>query len=348
MPREHGRILCAIWTDPDWRARSPGAQRLYFLLISQRTITTCGVLPLQVSKWARGSNDTTAADVETALAELSEHRYVVVDRDTEEVLVRTFIRNDGVAKHPNMLKNALRVARQTESPLLRAALALELRRLGRIIATEVADEIDPNASRTHPEPIANPSRPSASPSGTRPEPVAHRSATHPESIASPSGTHPEQFANPSRTESEPIAVPWGEGVGEGVVSRSVAGDLKDLPPSAARSSGGDAAQALVGEWLDRCAKRPPARVIGHISGQVKALLGEGVDPDDIRRGLAAWTAKGLHPSTLPSVINEVMNRAPPRAGPATTDRRTAAVQALKVQFRAHATNQRQLPAGGDP
>lgn len=37
------------------------------------------------------------------------------------------------------------------------------------------------------------------------------------------------------------------------------------------------------------------------------MLAEGIDPDDVRRGLAAWMTKGLHPSTLPSVVNEVMN-----------------------------------------
>jgi hypothetical protein len=41
------------------------------------------------------------------------------------------------------------------------------------------------------------------------------------------------------------------------------------------------------------------------------MLAEGIDPDDIRRGMSAWMAKGLHPSTLPSVVNEVMNGARP-------------------------------------
>jgi hypothetical protein len=36
-----------------------------------------------------------------------------------------------------------------------------------------------------------------------------------------------------------------------------------------------------------------------------------MDPADIRLGLAAWARKGLDPSALPSVVNEVMNAAPP-------------------------------------
>jgi hypothetical protein len=231
MAREYGRILCGIWTDPQWRARSPLAQWLYFLLISQRAINTCGVLPLQVSKWARGSEAVTVADVETALAELSQHRYVVVDGDTEEVLVRSFIRNDGVAKHPNMLKNALRVARQVESPLLRAALAQELRRLDLAVAAEVADEIDPDSSRAqaepgangsapHPEPIPNARRPDrepdADPSRTPPDPVAMPTPADREPVAEPAESDPEPDANPTTTRPDAVAIPGGKGVG-GVV-----------------------------------------------------------------------------------------------------------------------------------
>ena len=67
------------------------------------------------------------------------------------------------------------------------------------------------------------------------------------------------------------------------------------------------ARTLISEWLDRCAKRPPKNVIGQISKQIKDLLAEGIDPDDVRAGLALWMRKGLHPSTLPSVVNEAMN-----------------------------------------
>ena len=67
------------------------------------------------------------------------------------------------------------------------------------------------------------------------------------------------------------------------------------------------ADTIVAEWIDHCAKRPPAPVIGQTGKAIRAMLTEGIDPNDIRRGVAAWMAKGLHPSTLPSVINETMN-----------------------------------------
>ena len=71
------------------------------------------------------------------------------------------------------------------------------------------------------------------------------------------------------------------------------------------------AQTLVATWIDHCRARPPSNVIGQIAKHCAALLAEGIDPDAIEAGLAAWHAKGLHPSTLPSVVNEVLN--PPTA-----------------------------------
>lgn len=67
------------------------------------------------------------------------------------------------------------------------------------------------------------------------------------------------------------------------------------------------AQTIVGEWLERVTKRPPNTVIGQASKQIKNLLDEGIDADDIRAGLARWMAKGSAPSAIPSFVNEAMN-----------------------------------------
>lgn len=92
-----------------------------------------------------------------------------------------------------------------------------------------------------------------------------------------------------------------------------------VPPTAERvalavvESETTTTQALIGEWISHCRKRPPAAVIGQVSKLIKNMLAEGIDPADVRRGLAAWHSKGLHPSTLPSVVNEAMNAGPSRA-----------------------------------
>jgi hypothetical protein len=70
---------------------------------------------------------------------------------------------------------------------------------------------------------------------------------------------------------------------------------------------GPTAQTLLAEYIDHVPKRPPSRVLGQLGRELSALLAEGVAPDDVRNGLIAWSRKSLHPSTLASVVNEVMN-----------------------------------------
>lgn len=108
------------------------------------------------------------------------------------------------------------------------------------------------------------------------------------------------------------------------------------------------AQVILGEYLDRCAKRPPGAVVGQLGKIIKVLLAEDIDPDDIRRGLAAWMAKGLHPSTLPSVVNEVMNTRPTAIGAPSVAAavQPAPIHAYRADLEAHAALAGQgAPAG---
>lgn len=132
-----------------------------------------------------------------------------------------------------------------------------------------------------------------------------------------------------------------------IPSRPVPSVPNGTEPPAASGEPPATAQTIVGEWIDRCAKRPPKQVIGQISKLVKGMLDDGQHPDDVRRGLAAWMAKNLHPSTLPSVVNEVMNHGAVGVRPSTADQAVANAQALKGRFRNHPSNQLRVTAGGE-
>ncbi|MGW7517793.1 hypothetical protein ACWGJ2_19610 [Streptomyces sp. NPDC054796] len=75
------------------------------------------------------------------------------------------------------------------------------------------------------------------------------------------------------------------------------------------------AQQLIGEYAASCAHRPPKGVLGHLGREVAKLLAEGIAPEHIRAGLARHRARGLHPSTLASLVHEAMNATAPTAGP---------------------------------
>ena len=118
-------------------------------------------------------------------------------------------------------------------------------------------------------------------------------------------------------------------------------------PSASRPV---TAQTLVGRWIDHCENRPPREVVGPVSKALASLLRQGIDPAIVETGLAAWHSKGLHPSALPSVVNEVLNpparrngASPPRS---TTDERVA--QGLALVQKYEAMEREQLAIEGAP
>lgn len=161
MARDHGRILCRIWQDKDFRALPRTTQALYMQLLSQPSVNNAGVLPLQISKWAKGCDELDEGSIADDLLALVDRGFVMVDEDTEEVLIRTFVRNDGVLAHKYIFKNALRCAEAVESPALRHALAVELRRVGRPEANAVAEIL--MASAPHPDVVVKASKPDPDP-----------------------------------------------------------------------------------------------------------------------------------------------------------------------------------------
>jgi hypothetical protein len=130
--RQYALLRIDIWRDEDWRDLSVDAQWLYELLISQPVTSTAGVLPLQITKWARCARGMTIERVAAAVGMLSERRYIVIDDDTEEVLVRSYIRHGAAATGtPNVMLSALRCAVSVQSIELRQALLDEIERLER-------------------------------------------------------------------------------------------------------------------------------------------------------------------------------------------------------------------------
>jgi general stress protein YciG len=84
---------------------------------------------------------------------------------------------------------------------------------------------------------------------------------------------------------------------------------KSNPPGGGQAAA-ESTQHLIARWIDHQERRPPGAVIGQVSKQLKAMLNEGIPITDLEFGLAAWQAKGLHPSTLPSVVHEMRTARP--------------------------------------
>lgn len=126
MPRDHARINLAIWADPDFRALPPPAQHLYLLLWTAPGLSYCGVHDWRPARLSGLSGGQTAQAVVAAGDCLQARHFVVVDDDTEEVLVRSWARFDGLMKQPRMAVSFATAYAETASATLRKVLTNEL------------------------------------------------------------------------------------------------------------------------------------------------------------------------------------------------------------------------------
>lgn len=128
MARDHGRIYTRIWADPAFRALNRDPQRLYLLLISQDKLTYCGSLDYIPKRLCSLAKDEDEDTLQAALKTLEATRFVVTDYEMDEVLVRSFVRHDGLLGSPNMTKAMLKDRASMMSDRLRDAVDKELRR----------------------------------------------------------------------------------------------------------------------------------------------------------------------------------------------------------------------------
>lgn len=363
MPRDHARILLRIWADQEFRDLDEGPQRTYFLLLSEGAINNAGVLPLQMRRWSNCAKSSTVASVASDLEELAARRFVVVDHDTEEVLVRSFIRNDGVAKQPNTLKNAARVARSVQSPQIRAALAVELQRVrpsrpDSSQAHEAVMALDQTVALLQGSP--GPSSPSGSP------------VDNPTGNPSPYPSNEVHSVPQSNDTPNLSANPEGKGRGKGLVVDSPS-DNSTCEKSAPRAGGGRRPPMIPDAELNRTAARPDAYALVHhrwrpehahpyrpavyreITKTVDGLLRDHADPELLLAALRDWDHRGRSPAFLIHCYDDAVHASrgpgPPRPAQrvATTDQRVTAALALAAEYATEAPTTtgpfRALPGG---
>lgn len=266
MTRSEARLLTSIWSDADFLALTGGQQRLFMALLSQPDLTHAGTLTLAERRWARQCADGSVDAVTRDLKVLEAARFVVVDEDTEELLVRALVRRDRVWRQPNVFLGAVASMKAIVSPRLRAALRAELERLD---VSELSDQPG-RYGRAAPRELVGQAlaevlahlggNPSPNPS---PNPSGDPSTEHP-------GTLPEAFPEPF-----PEGIPEGPGVGVGAgVGVGVgAGEVVDLS--------GEVSAAAARE-LTREAQQQPE----HLASEHLAAL--GLDASADRRLTDAW------------------------------------------------------------
>lgn len=133
MARQFAQFQLRMWVDDEWTNLTIEAQHLYKLLLSQEDLGPSGLIPLRPRRWGNLSRNGSVDKVDAALDELDAASFVVVDRETAEVLIRTFIRGSENYKHIRLLRMALNQAERAEGPRIRSALGQELGQLPKVV-----------------------------------------------------------------------------------------------------------------------------------------------------------------------------------------------------------------------
>ena len=129
MARDHARVKTSIWDDPDFLELKIVEQHCYLALMSNKGLSYCGVIDYVPGRFAALSADMTPAKFKTAVTGLIKARFVIVDQNTQELLLRTYVRHDGVLDRVNMGKATGTAIEAVVSVHLRAAIGRELRQL---------------------------------------------------------------------------------------------------------------------------------------------------------------------------------------------------------------------------
>lgn len=128
--REFARIGTDMPDEPSVRALTHDEQWLYdHALYLRAEMSRCGVVPYRPAVWAELSTTTTESKCRRWLKGLQKHRMVVVDEKYSEVLLRTYVRHDGLLGQPNVVANMVADFTLIHSPLIRAAFLTEMRRI---------------------------------------------------------------------------------------------------------------------------------------------------------------------------------------------------------------------------
>jgi hypothetical protein len=287
MARSHGRILTSIWDDVDFLNLDPLPQRMFLFLVSQQDLEHSGVIPLRERRWARGAAGIKPGMVADDLKVLAKENFIVVDEETEELLVRSLIRRDGVWKQPNVFKSAADHIRGVKSHAIKSALYAELARLDLASAHVESRRI-------------------------RDELVAYLAP-----YAQDTGTPREPLGNPSGTPRDGLTDQGGRAQGNG---EYLGGSVKDSPtpfpepraPSPpAPTRGTRLANGLLDEHLAACKTKPNRTVVAQTGDAIDRLLADpGITPEMISAGLKLMRSRpGKGPGLLPHLVDEARDLA---------------------------------------
>lgn len=320
MSRDYAHTNTTIWQDGDWRALPYPAQHLYNMLWTHPSLNYCGVAdwrPARLVPLAGGLS----LDLIENLADCLEARHFIVrDEESEEVLLRSWVRWDGLMRKPRMAISWVKAYAETASNTIRGVVVHEGRKLrdrepeltcwadDRVITVLQNEAID--AKRL--DPVYDPFAPEfdidlrviCHPFAANPTSGLRSFSTPPTPSPAPSPYSIAPSPNGARFVGRPTSEPPGE--------------------NAPADKEGDAADYLVADFADWCETTnkpiPTLDTKNTLSRIARRLLDEGVTPDEVMSGMKLWRTKGnAGAAALASFVEEARTQPRPNGRQAKTD-----------------------------
>jgi len=129
VARNFAQIQTDIWVDDNFLDLTLTEQWVYIHLATHGKLTYCGTMDWRPKRIVPMAHGLTLGEVTDAAEILRAKKYIIVDDDTEEVLIRSFIRNDGLLKQKNMGGAVANAFKDVGSRDLKGVIVHELRRL---------------------------------------------------------------------------------------------------------------------------------------------------------------------------------------------------------------------------
>ena len=122
MPRTYARIDVTRYFDEGWRALTAEEQAVYEMLVTHPKLTLCGALDVKLPAWAATFKGMVEDHLVGLLDRLVLLNMIGWDKATGEVVIRTFVRHDGVLQNKNSGKGMWSAWATIESQDLRIFL----------------------------------------------------------------------------------------------------------------------------------------------------------------------------------------------------------------------------------
>lgn len=129
MTRDYSRTNVTIIQDQDFRDLPFPAALLYKTMWDHPDLTYCGVLDWRPGRIAAIHTGLTTEYVKTFAACLEARHFIVIDEDTEEALIRSWVRWDGLMRQPRLAVSFAKAYSSVASNKIRPVIVDELRKL---------------------------------------------------------------------------------------------------------------------------------------------------------------------------------------------------------------------------